>query len=565
MTSDFGLYRESLGKYLFDGRPEIYFNARLALPERMLLEVHEHNHWMLANATTYGKEQLALADAVRIEAQQGVAAELQRCLEVTVDYSQLVYEGSALAAERSSLQSVGLSTSPDWFSLLKTDLYAEAQRLFDSWLHLLPYSPEVLLSIAANVAELCLNCVSILDATKSDQDPISARDPMTLRAEDLRVLLRTRSPDSLLQSLSGQLMEHSGAFVQRLDDRAGEVLSGGGLTAEALRTHGALSGIDTITDARLTYAIYEALRGFAEETGAIGDSEEYSLSQTLFEYRLADWLTRLHANDMPGEFQAGGVRVGSPSEEEIHSEQEFFERIYTAVRPPERDRATNLPITSWDPVHEAFRAVDPSRRMLYLAITTRPSAVRETSAAEASFEISAARAVMSPHDSFGWKFGSSRYALEVPSSRLREKIEEVLPYYPAVAIPFELMDFPAGGIRGVGPLPHDATLGILLDNVAVQTWASQIERVSRLVQTMSHYYEIGPAQVPFIVTFGIVETAQWFLYAPLSLSMRRAIDSASLMEIAGHQPARTLDEIPMTARFQAASFLICEQYTLNGF
>ena len=44
---DFGLYRESLGKYLFEGRPAIYFSANLGKIERVLLEVHEHDHWAL--------------------------------------------------------------------------------------------------------------------------------------------------------------------------------------------------------------------------------------------------------------------------------------------------------------------------------------------------------------------------------------------------------------------------------------------------------------------------------------------------------------------------------------
>lgn len=309
-AADFGLYRESIGSYLFAGRPEVYFNARLTPTERALLEFHEHNHWMLAHASTYGKEQIALVEASRLMTDELIAEELRRCCEVTVGFSRLVYEGLALVAEKTYVQALGLSTQPDWFSLLQIDEYGEGQRVFDSWLGRLPYAPEVRLSIATNTAELCLNCISILDDTRSDRDPISARDPMTLHAEDLRILLRAGSPDSLLRSLSDQLAVGTGTFVQLVDDRANEILSKEGLKGEALRVSDALSDLNAVTNAKLTYAIYESLRAFAEATGAIANTREYALVQGLFDTRCADWLTRAYANDI--NVQAHGIRVAQP-------------------------------------------------------------------------------------------------------------------------------------------------------------------------------------------------------------------------------------------------------------
>ena len=566
VNRDFGLYRESLGKYLFDGRPEIYFSTRLTRAERVLLEIHEHAHWERANATTYGREQIVLAQSVRLKSGHPVATELEKCLETSVEFSRLVYEGAALAAERSSLAAVG-STPPDWNSLLETELYGEAYRLFGDWLDKLPYSAEVQASIAANAAELCLNSVSILDHTTSDHDTISARDPMSLRADDVRALLIRRCPDSLLRSLSKQLVTRAGEFVPRLDAAANEVLGQDDLTADALLTSGALAGASAMTEGQLIYVIYETLRRFAEESDAIDSTQEYGLLQDIFQYRYADWMRRLLADEVTGVPEVRGTRAQPPSEEEVHSDLDFFATVYTAIHPPERDRSTDLHVASWEPVHQAFRDIRPEQRQLYLAITAaQPYPYPGGSTSETWFELSAARAVIAPQDGFSWKFGRSRYAMKVPASRLSEAVEEVLPYNPAVAIPFDLMEFPAGIISHVGVLPQNTTVGVLLENVPFVKWASEIEHLSQSCRTMSHYYEIGPAETTFIITFGIADTARWFLYMPLSMSMRRLIDAGavSLTQIAGHELARKLDEVPMTERFGAASFLICEQYVLNG-
>jgi hypothetical protein len=566
VSRDFGLYRESLGRYLFDGRPEIYFSTRLTRAERVLLEIHEHAHWERANATTYGREQMALAEAARLKSGEPVAAELEKCLETSVEFSRLVYEGAALAAERSSLTAVG-STPPDWNSLLETELYGEAHRLFGDWLRKLPYSAGLQASIAANAAELCLNSVSILDDTKSDHDTISARSPMSLRAEDVRALLVKRCPDSLLRSLSKQLVIQTREFVSRLDAAAGEVIGQANLTADALRTDGALASADAMTEGRLIYVIYETLRGFAEESGAIRGTQEYGLLQDIFPYRYADWMRKLLADDLVGVPEAPGIRLEPPSEEEVRSDLDFFATVYITIHRPERDRATDLPVTSWEPVHQAFRDIQPEERQLYLAITTAQVPPRaEGSTSEAWFELSAARAVIAPHDDFAWKFGRSRYSIKVPASGLRKAVEEILPYNPAIAVPLDLIELPAGSISHLGVLPQNATVGVLLENVPFARWAHEIERMSNSFRTMSHYYEVGPAETTFIVTFGIADSARWFLYMPLSISMRLFIDAgaASLTQIAGHELAWELDEVPMAERFRAASVLICEQYVLNG-
>jgi len=112
LNLDFGLYRESLGKYLFEGRPQIYFSANLGRTERALLELHEHDHWVLANASIYGKEQLCLRLAARLKAGQPGGDEIERCLQLTVEFSRLVYEGAALEAERSFLSLTRVATPP---------------------------------------------------------------------------------------------------------------------------------------------------------------------------------------------------------------------------------------------------------------------------------------------------------------------------------------------------------------------------------------------------------------------------------------------------------------------
>jgi hypothetical protein len=565
MENEFELYRESIGRYLFEGRPEIYFNARLTPAQRVLIELHEHAHWQCANATIYGREQLLLAASIRGMTDEHTTEELRRCLEVTVESSRLVYEGAALVAERSLVRLGGSGPSPGWSALLEADVYGTAYSLFDHWLGRLPYAPEVLNSVAENAAELCLNSVSFLDATRSVHDPIQARDPRRLRADQVRVGLVERSPDALLRSLSEALGAQPAELVRRLDAAADHVLHADGLTAAALRSPGRLASIKPMTHGHLIYAIYETLRGFAEETGAIDGTTEYGLLQDLFAYRRADWLSKIDAGEWAGTPEPGGIRVGSPPEREVSDELEFFARIYTVVRPPARDHTTDLRIEGWGPVHEAFRTCDPKRRKLYLSVVSQPGSV-EVPGSDLSCELSAARAISAPHDNFAWKFGHSRYVLEVPRAGLGHAIAEVLPYNPAVAIPFRMMDFDAGHIRDVGPLPPSATVGILLDGVSLERWAQEVERFSRSTRTMSTFYEVGPFQIPFILTFGIVDSAQWFLYSPLSLSMRHMIgsDLNLLTQIAGHGLTQDLDEIPMTALFRATSALICEQYVVNG-
>jgi len=567
---DFALYRESLGKYLFDGRPEVYFSTRLNGTERVLLELHEHTHWEVANASTYGKEQLMLAEAIRHKAGDPVAAELGKCLETSVEFSRLAYEGSALAAERSLMAIVGAS-SPEWNSLLRTKLYGQADRLFGDWLRKLPYSPSAQASIATNAAELCLNSVSILDATESERDAISARDPKTLRAADVRARLARRSPDSLLGLLSKRLVARTGEFVARLDAAIDGGLAQDGLTAAVLRTEGALPDMSAMAEGHLTYVTYEALRRFAEDSGAIDGTREHGLLQDIFQYLQADWIGKLLADELLGVPTARGIRARPLTEDVVRGDLDFFSTIYTVVHPPERDRATDIRVTSWAPVHQALRSL-PGQPQLYLAITaieplphsagSRPAG----SEPEAWYELSAASAVIAPHDDFNWKFGRSRYVMSVPGSRLREAVGELLHYNLAVAVPFDLIDLPTGRIRHLGTLPRNATVGCLLENAPFADWAREIRRLSRSSRTISHYYEIGPAAANFIITFGIADTATWFVYMPLSMSMRRFIDAGavSLAEDAGHELAKTLDDVPMSRQFAAASFLICEQYLRNG-
>lgn len=566
-SADFSLYREGLGKYLFDGRPEVYFGTRLTRAERILLEFHEHSHWELANASVYGREQIALAEAIQLNRDRPVAAELARCLEASVDASCLVYEGNALAVER-TVQTVAGEVTPDWNSLLRTKLYGQAYRLFDHWLRKLPYSPGVQTSIATNVAELCLNSVSILDGTRSDRDPISARDPQSLHAETLRAQLALRGPDLLLRALSKKLAAHTADFVRRLDAAATVVLGQYGLSPDALRADDGFASASAMTQGRFVYTLYETLRRFAEDHGAITGTREYGLVQDVFQLVYADWLRRLRT-DLSGTPVARGIRVQPPSDAEVRQELDFFGTVYTVVRPPRSDPAAVIPAGSWARLHQAFQVTPPHQRRVYLGITAvRPPADTAKAKAQAWYELSASRAVLAqqPKSGFFWNFSSSRYRMLVPAERLRAAVVELLPYDPAIAVPVDLMDFATGGVRDLGTLPANATVGVLLENLPFARWREQIELLSHSFRTVSTYYSVGPAEIDFIVTFGIAEEAHWFLYLPLSVSMLRLIEegAGSLTRIAGHRLAHTIDELPISAHVGSASFLICEQYVRNG-
>ena len=562
-----GLYRETLGEYLFAGRPQVRFNARLGLHERFLLDAHEHDHWEHAHATVFGNEQIALTEAIRWFDGSPTALELDACRRLTVEASQLVYEGCALVTERSLLEHLGEGAPPAWNDLLGLDVYGEALELFDRWLRLLPYATRSLRSIASNCAELCLDAVSFLDAgTETDTEgrgPIEAREPTELSSAALGKLLKQRSPDAVLRALSAALAAQPEAFVAAYDAQvsADATLAAAGVTSGYLRGEHADPSLRAL--ARLSYVTYEALRGFGLATGAVDLTMDHSVTELVCEHRLADWHQRLWAGHLSGTLSHPGIPFGAPSDGELQLEVDFFTTILTAASPPQRDPAADLDIGSWGPVHDAFGRNRPDERKLYVSIRPAPDDGNDR---DPRFSLSSARALIDANDGFAWKFGASRYRLDVPRSGLRDVIADVTRYNPALAVPYDLFDAERGCVDVLGPLPDNITVGVLLEHTTVEEWAEIVELATSNRPTMTHVYAVGPTDATFAVTFAVEGSARWFLYLPTTLSMHRRIDRAdsAVLRIPGHRAAMELDEVPMTRRFQLASVLICEQYARNG-